>query len=81
MAAHGWKLVGIGVLLILASAVLWIALGGFQTGAYGGITNEQQATMDRANGIAAPVFVVGAVAGVVGTLALVTGAARRGRGR
>ena len=66
MATRGWKLVGAGVLLVVVAAVVWLVLGGFQTGALGGITNEQQATMDRANRVAAPVFLAGAGVGAVG---------------
>ena len=73
---RGWKLLGLGVAVAVAAVVAWIALGGFQTGALGGITEEQQATMDRADGIAVPLLVVGAVVAAVGVGHLLVGAGK-----
>ena len=71
---RGWTLVGLGVVVALAAVVAWVALGGFQTGAMGGITEEQQASMDRADGIALPLVVVGAVVAAVGVVHLLVAA-------
>lgn len=61
---------GLGVAVAVVAVVAWIALGGFETGALGGITEEQQATMDRADGIAVPLLVVAAVMAAVGVVHL-----------
>lgn len=71
---RGWRLLGLGVVVALAAVAAWIAFGGFQTGAMGGITEDQQATMDRADGIAVPLLVVAALMATCGVVHLVVAA-------
>jgi len=64
-----------GTAVAVAAVASWLALGGFQLGAYGGLTEEQRDTAARADSIALPLVIVGigaiAVAAVLAAVRLV----------
>lgn len=74
-----WMFLG-GVVVALGAIVLWFALGGFQLPGYGGMTNEAQATSERATNVATPFLVVGVLLAIAGMITGVVRMAGRSRG-
>lgn len=74
-------LLGAGLVVLVVAVAAFLALGGLQFGAYGGLTAEQLADQDRAERLSSPVFLAGSVLALAGLSGLVVALVRTVRKR